>query len=337
MGAILEAWDEDLRRDIAMKVILDRRKKKRRKPAPGTAEEATDAIEEGARIEEIDRSVLARFVEEAQITGQLSHPGIVPVHEIGIGEDGRIYFTMQLVQGRDLESVFARVGASDSEWSLTRALGTLLKACEAVAFAHSKGVIHRDLKPANVMVGDFGEVYVMDWGLARVTGQEDRHDIRPSLDPFGSDGDESASGGESSAGGSSSAGPTSSTSSSQRRRVTTARHDSSGTGDDGLYTHDGDVIGTPAYMAPEQASGRVGEVDERSDVYAVGAMLYRLLSGTAPYVPPGQRRSAAHILGDLNAGPPAPLHPRAVRDHRVAAIVRGVHDVRVQPSGRHPQ
>src|SRR5262249_42483401 len=121
--------------------------------------------------------VVARFLEEAQVTGQLDHPGIVPVHELGIDSQGRLYFTMKLVEGRDLRHVFELVFSGKEGWSVTRALGVLQKACEAVAYAHRKGVIHRDLKPANVMVGSFGEVYVMDWGLARVLGRKDAHDL----------------------------------------------------------------------------------------------------------------------------------------------------------------
>src|SRR5262249_15892429 len=134
----------------------------------------------------------ARFLEEAQVTGQLDHPGIVPVHEIGLDQNGRIYFTMRLVQGRDLRQIVELVHEGKDGWNQTRALGVILKVCEAMAYAHSKGVIHRDLKPANVMVGYFGEVYVMDWGLARVVGQADTHDLRlrlnaPALTPVETD------------------------------------------------------------------------------------------------------------------------------------------------------
>jgi len=105
-----------------------------------------------------------------QVTAQLDHPGIVAVHELGLDAAGRAYFTMKLVKGRDLGRIFELARAEQEGWNLPRAVGALIKACQAVAFAHTKGVIHRDLKPANVMVGRFGEVYVMDWGLAKVTG-----------------------------------------------------------------------------------------------------------------------------------------------------------------------
>jgi serine/threonine protein kinase len=257
MGAILEAWDEDLRRRLAMKVALGRK---------GGGDQPSSS--------DLEPRVLARFLEEAQVTGQLDHPGIVPVHELGLDEHGQVYFTMRLVQGRDLEHVFRMVAKGEEGWSITRALGVLLKACEAMAYAHDKGVLHRDLKPANLMVGRFGEVYVMDWGLARVLGRPDRHDLRIA----------------------------------DKRPASvlaiTPREDASGGRGDELYTMDGDVVGTPAYMSPEQARGRLEDLDARSDVYSMGAMLYQLLAGSAPYVIPGAKLKASRLLVALVAGPP---------------------------------
>jgi len=132
MGAILRVWDEDLRRYLAMKVVLGKG------DAPGSA-----------RTPQVDTRALARFLEEAQVTGQLDHPGIVPVHELGLDADGRVYFTMKLVKGRDLKAIFDLVFEEKEGWNETRALSVILRACEAVAYAHRKGVIHRDLKPAN--------------------------------------------------------------------------------------------------------------------------------------------------------------------------------------------
>ena len=162
MGAILSVWDEDLRRHLAMKVVLATGEpSSERRAAPGA------------------RSSLARFLEEAQVTGQLDHPGIVPVHELGLDADGPRLLHDEARQGPRPRRRLRRARAAAPEgWSETRALGVLLKVCEAMAYAHDKGVIHRDLKPANVMVGEFGEVYVMDWGLARVLGREDAHDLR---------------------------------------------------------------------------------------------------------------------------------------------------------------
>ena len=153
MGAILKIWDDDLRRSLAMKVVLGKDE--------GSSGETPD----------IDPKTLGRFLEEAQITGQLDHPGIVPVHELGLGADGRVYFTMRLVKGQDLRAVFELVHSGDEEWNQTRALGVLLKVCEAMSYAHAKGVIHRDLKPANIMVGKYGEVYVWTGGSREFSGR----------------------------------------------------------------------------------------------------------------------------------------------------------------------
>ena len=161
MGAILRVWDEDLRRNLAMKVVLARRR------APASAGTVDRARRSGASS------------RRRRSPGQLDHPGIVPVHELGLDAQGRVYFTMRLVKGRDLKrDLRARRARARRAGRETRALGVILKVCEAMAYAHRKGVIHRDLKPANVMVGRFGEVYVMDWGLARVLGRTDTHDLR---------------------------------------------------------------------------------------------------------------------------------------------------------------
>ncbi|MHC4777240.1 MAG: serine/threonine-protein kinase [Planctomycetota bacterium] len=215
MGAIVKLVDNDIRRPVAMKVIL--------------GEEA------GGRLE--------RFVEEAQVTGQLEHPNIVPVHELGVDDKGKVYFTMKLVKGESLERVIDGIADRDEEalrtYTLSHLLQIFLKVCDAVAFAHSRGVIHRDLKPENVMIGRFGEVLVLDWGLAKVDGEEDRN-----LEDL----------------------------------VATVRSEKE-TG----KSLTGDVMGTPSYMPPEQADGRVEEVDERSDVFALGGILYRILCHEAPY------------------------------------------------------
>ena len=259
MGVVLRVWDGDLRRHLAMKVILGR-------------------ADEGAQVDAppTDARVISRFLEEAQVTGQLDHPAIVPVHELGLSEDGRVYFTMRLVRGRELSEIHELVWAGAEDWNQTRALTVLLRACEAVAFAHSKGVVHRDLKPANVMVGRFGEVYVMDWGLARILGSEDRHDIRPDVDPAILSG------------------------------VITDRSETPA-GDSPLKTMDGDIIGTPAFMAPEQALGRLADIGPHSDVYSLGAMLYHLLARTPPHVRPGEKPTQREVLTRLMVGPPEPL------------------------------
>ncbi|HUR28964.1 MAG TPA: serine/threonine-protein kinase, partial [Planctomycetota bacterium] len=258
MGAILEVWDEDLRRSLAMKVIL------------GRGETAS-----GSKTPR-DQKLLARFLEEAQITGQLDHPGIVPVHELGLDSEGHVYFTMKLVKGRELEEIFELAFEGQEDWNETRALGVILKVCEAMAYAHQKNVIHRDLKPANVMVGNFGEVFVMDWGVARLLGETDTHDLRLQT-----------------------AGTT--------VALATERTAHEGTADSPLYTMDGDIVGTPAYMPPEQARGDLQQLSARSDVYSIGAMLYHLIARHMPYCPPGEKMTNHGVLTELLHGSPAPL------------------------------
>lgn len=238
MGRIVQAWDQELRREVALKIH---------------------------RGDPADTRQRRRFLEEAQIAAQLDHPGIVPIHELGLDDAGRPFFSMQLVRGLDLGRILELRRDGDAEWSRTRVLHVLLRACDAVAFAHSKGVVHRDLKPANIMVGPFHETYVMDWGLARVRGE-------PAAD-----------GGE-----------------VDTLRTAIAGEDHTSP----LLTGHGDVLGTPAYMAPEQAAN--GTADAAVDVYALGAILYHLLAGHVPYGDRGPTTAAA-LLRQLAAGPPRRL------------------------------
>ncbi len=248
MGAILRVWDEDLRRHLAMKVMLG----KADPDAPGDTPK-------------MNTRALGRFLEEAQVTGQLDHPGIVPVHELGLTPEGRMYFTMKLVKGRTLRQILGLLAKGEEEWTQARTLNVVLKVCEAVSYAHAKNVLHRDLKPANIMVGRFGEVYVMDWGLAKIIGRRDEKDIRireePEATELGPEGQEKVE-----------IDP-----------------------EIPLYTMDGDVVGTPAYMSPEQADGRVDELSPQSDIYSIGAILYHLISGRMPYAG-GARRIDNYII-----------------------------------------
>jgi len=216
MGAVFSTVDQDVRRKVAMKVMLP------------------SAARSPAHIK--------RFLEEAQITGQLEHPNIVPVHEIGIDDESKIYFTMKLVRGENLESIIEKIAGGDAGYAQKYSLGVLLqlfmKVCDAIAYAHSKGVLHRDLKPENIMVGDFGEVLVMDWGLAKVMGREDMH------------------------------APADASAADQASA---------------LRTMEGQVMGTPSYMSPEQAQGKISELDERSDIFSLGGILYKILTYHAPY------------------------------------------------------
>jgi len=263
MGVILRVFDKDLRRTLAMKVVLG-------KVEPSHIGDTPVA----------DLQTLSRFLEEAQITGQLDHPGVVPVHEIGLDDEGRVFFTMRMVKGRNLEEIIALARKGEDGWNQTRALGVILRVCEAMGYAHSKGVVHRDLKPSNIMVGKFGETYVMDWGLAKVIGRRDSRDLR--LRP------------ENQAG---------------LTQVKTDRaDDSSRAAGSPLLTMDGTVFGTPCYMPPEQAAGKVDQIDQRSDVYSVGALLFTLLTGEMPYVPRGAHMSAYAVLQMLLTGPPTGVH-----------------------------
>jgi formylglycine-generating enzyme required for sulfatase activity/tRNA A-37 threonylcarbamoyl transferase component Bud32 len=214
---------------------------------------------------------IARFLEEARVTGQLDHPGIVPVHELGIDHNGCIFFTMKLVEGRNLRRIFELASRGEEGWSVTRAVGVLLKVCEAMAYAHSKDVIHRDLKPANVMVGRFGEVYVMDWGVARAGGGNAENT------------DGSAVG------------------------VSSLRATSPLTSDPGLVTLADEIVGTPAYMAPELATADRVTSSPRTDVYSLGAMLYHLLARGSPFAQGDAAPSTDSVLERVLEGPPKPL------------------------------
>ena len=268
MGVVHRVWDEDLERSLAMKI-------------------AVAGQREGSDGTPIDPRRLNRFLEEAQVSGQLDHPGIVPVHELGLDNEGRPFFTMKLVEGQSLAAIFAETGSNDAEWSLTRVVTVLLRACEAMAYAHEKGVVHRDLKPSNIMVGSYGEVYVMDWGLARVVGKPDIHDLHLGR---------TESPGE----------------------VRTNRYEQRGS-DSGsaLVTQDGAQVGTPYYMPPEQAAGRIEEITTRSDVYAVGAMLYELLAGERPYQQGDMEPKA--LFSRVVQGPPVPV--RELRPDAPAELV----------------
>ncbi len=222
MGVVWRVRDRGLGRDVALKVLRDGR--------PGMA---------------------ARMLQEARILARLEHPGIVPVHDAGTLADGCPFYAMKLVRG-------LRLDALPAETAVPERLRVFLRACEAVAFAHAHGVVHRDLKPENVMVGPFGEVLVMDWGIARVLGSaEATADDAPSA-----------------------------------AAVETAH---------------GTVLGTPGYMAPEQAGGDPGATDARADVHALGGILHFLLAGVPPGTPSAE--SDGRIPGPL----------RAVRDRAMAA------------------
>jgi tetratricopeptide (TPR) repeat protein/tRNA A-37 threonylcarbamoyl transferase component Bud32 len=213
MGEVWQALDSEIGRTVALKRLREGR---------------------GAQSE--------RFLAEAQITGQLEHPSIVPVHDIGADDQGRPFYIMKFLHGRRLRDAIADHHAADPgptprEVRLLRLLESFVQLCQAVAYAHSRGVIHRDVKPANVILGEFGETVVIDWGLAKLIA----HPEGPG-DP------------------------------------TTVHVTSGGS----HQTQDGPALGTPSYMAPELAEGRASEGDERTDVYLLGATLYEILTGQPP-------------------------------------------------------
>jgi serine/threonine-protein kinase len=216
MGIVLRARELALGRPLAVKVLLDRH-------------------DDNPQIQQ-------RFLEEAQVMGQLQHPGVPAVHQLGQLPDGRPFFSMKLVRGQTLAQLLRERQSPADE--LPRLLSIFAQVCETVAYAHSRGILHRDLKPSNIMVGAFGEVQVMDWGLAKVVARGRAEDQ---------------------------ATPPAST-------IFTVRMSA-----EGFSSQAGTVVGTPAYMAIEQARGEVAGLDERADVFGLGAILCELLTGEPPY------------------------------------------------------
>ena len=206
MGKVMRVEDQDLNREVAMKVLL---------------------------LDKVDGEQVGRFIEEAQISSQLEHPNMLPVHDFGVNPDGQLFFTMKYVRGhQDLASLIDRLRDGDQEafarYTFERRVQIIQQVCHALHYAHERGVLHRDIKPSNIVVGEHGEVYLVDWGVAKIVAPETERKVK-------------------------------------------------GTGRI-AHTEQGTWLGTPAYMAPEQVLGRPGELDARTDVYALCAVLYELLT-----------------------------------------------------------
>ncbi len=276
VGRVSLVFDRELQREVAMKTLL---------ASPGAP-----------HFTELHR----RFVAEARATGQLEHPNIVPIHDLGVDADGNTYFTMKRIRGVSLADVLQALredtpaGEDDQSARLVytprRLVEILIDICQGVAFAHSHRVLHRDLKPANIMLGPFGEVLVADWGLAKVLGEAEEP-VEPGVVAM--------------------------------QRQGGADH-----------TLVGQIRGTPSYMSPEQAGGAIDQLDERSDVYALGGVLFAILSGWSPHGNLGVEATLEAVTSGRPAelGKSGPAFPVIPRELRAICEMAMAHD----PARRYP-
>jgi eukaryotic-like serine/threonine-protein kinase len=250
MGVVYAAEDEKLQRRIALKVL----------DVPGR-----------------EGDLANRLLREARVLAGLEHPGMVPVHDVGTLPDGRVFYTMKFVEGQRLDKYIEKVNSTPDRLRL------FLRICDAVGFAHARGVLHRDLKPANIMVGPFGEVLVMDWGLAKLLRGEDWNSASkdaPDATVFEK--------------------PKQSVHSNVSTEIS-------------VVTGHGTVMGTPGYMSPEQERGDVEHLDARSDIYSLGALLRFVLAGqpekTSASVPRFPDKSLEAICAKATNAAPAERYP----------------------------
>lgn len=261
VGAVLSAYEPELNREVAIKIL---------RPAFRSKVDS-----------------LKRFVREARATAHIEHPNIVPVHQLGVFNDNGLFFSMKKVDGRDLRSVIRKLSEGNKDflkkYTLRQLLRIFVSICNGVAYAHSKGIIHRDLKPANIMLGDYGEVMVMDWGLVKYNADKDRskEDWHIDLDPD----------------------------------FSLVGHS------DAMSTIHGSVSGTPAYMAPEQAGGHNDNIDERTDIYSLGAILYSILTWeTAPFESPMTTNQVLNCVVSGKFKPPRKRAPKRKISRELEAV-----------------
>jgi serine/threonine protein kinase len=281
LGQIALARDDRIMREVALKQILS--------------------------MHADNPTLRKRFLYEARITGQLEHPSIVPVYCLGDDENGRPYYVMRFVRGRTLDDIITEHVASPHAIVFRELLRRFIAVCQAVAYAHSRGVIHRDLKPSNIMLGDYGETLVLDWGLAK--------DIKNRTDPTMFSPEPMAAKKEATNGKSPSVAG-----------MPQPAHE---------LTMQGQIIGTPAYMAPEQAAGRTDLHGPVTDIYALGGILYKILTGKSPS--PARGATAAngspHALTFVESPPPSKVNPAV--DPILEAICR--RGMATDPAGRYPR
>ena len=282
MGRIVSVRDRSLRRKVAMKLLI----------APNGKPTKHQAN---------------RFLAEAQMTGQLEHPNIVPIHDVGAYHSDKYYFTMKLVNGSTVKDVFRKLEKEDAQtneqYSLARLLAIFQQIANGLGFAHSRGVIHRDLKPDNIMIGEFGEVLIMDWGIAKLV-QPISNSLSTSGGNVGSNSFEEQFG----------------SIDTQEKEGTVV----------------GTIAGTLGYMSPEQARGEIDKLDARTDIFSLGAVLYEMLAGSAPYNQPYAKERLLATANEETIEPPA-VRLRKTNSKRTASIPREVAAIAMKALSHKPE